>query len=108
MMCVDKNWAGSYREVAYFNNSYAERPNKLALPGSRTMRSLVCDVIVLNVQPPTEDTIDYMNDIFYEEMEHVFSRYLKYHMNILLGDCSANIGREEFSVRQLEIKAYKK
>jgi hypothetical protein len=31
----------------------------------------------------------------YEELEHVFDRFPKYHMNILLGDFGAKAGRED-------------
>jgi hypothetical protein len=37
-------------------------------------------IIVLNVHVPTEDKIDDMKDRFYEELEHVFDKYPKYHM----------------------------
>jgi hypothetical protein len=40
--------------------------------------------IHLNVYVPTEDENDYVKDSFYEEMEHVFNKFRKYHMNILL------------------------
>jgi hypothetical protein len=36
-----------------------------------------------------------MNDSFYEELEHVFNKFLKYDMNILLGDLNAKVGRED-------------
>jgi exonuclease III len=32
---------------------------------------------------------------FYEELEHVFSKFSKYHINILLGDFNAKAGRED-------------
>jgi hypothetical protein len=31
---------------------------------------------------------------FYEELEQVFDHFPKYHMNILLGDFNAKVGRE--------------
>jgi hypothetical protein len=36
-----------------------------------------------------------MKDRFYEELEHVFDKFPKYHMNILLGDFYAKVGRED-------------
>jgi hypothetical protein len=30
----------------------------------------------------------------YEELERVFDKFPKYHMKILLGDCSAKVGKE--------------
>jgi hypothetical protein len=36
--------------------------------------------------PPTEDNVDDVKDHLYEELEHVFNKFLKYHMKILLRD----------------------
>ncbi|PNF38221.1 hypothetical protein B7P43_G12386 [Cryptotermes secundus] len=54
-----------------------------------------CDIIFLNVHAPTEDKIDDIKDSFYEELEHVFDKFQKYPMKILLGDFNAKEGREE-------------
>jgi hypothetical protein len=43
-----------------------------------------CD-IVLNVHAATQNKTDDMKDRFYEELEHVFDKFPKYHMQILLG-----------------------
>jgi hypothetical protein len=43
------------------------------------LRGRWCHVIVLNVHAPTVDKIDDVKDIFYEELEHVFDTFLKYH-----------------------------
>jgi hypothetical protein len=48
----------------------------------------------LNVHAPTEDNIDDVRDSFYEELEHVFDKFPKYHMKMLLGDFNAKVGRE--------------
>jgi hypothetical protein len=45
----------------------------------------VADVIYL-------DEIDDLKGSFYEELEHVFDKFPKYHMNILLGDFNAKVG----------------
>jgi hypothetical protein len=45
--------------------------------------------------PPTEDKTDYMKGSAYEELEHVFNKFPKYYMKILLGDLNAKIGRED-------------
>jgi hypothetical protein len=45
-----------------------------------------CHIIVLNVHAPTEDKTDDVKDSFYEELEHVFHKFPKHHMKILLGD----------------------
>jgi hypothetical protein len=42
-----------------------------------------------------EDKIDDMKDSFYKELEHVFDKFPKYHMKILLGDFSTKVGRED-------------
>jgi len=51
--------------------------------------------IVLNVQAPSEEKSDESKDSFYEELEQVFF-YLfpKCHMEVLLGDFNAKVGRE--------------
>jgi hypothetical protein len=45
----------------------------------------------LNVHAPAEDRIDVMKDSFCE-LEHVFDKFAKYHMKILLGDVNAKVG----------------
>jgi exonuclease III len=59
------------------------------------LRGLWYNIIVLNVHAPAEDKIDYIKDRFYEELEQVFDKFLKYHMKILLGDFNAKVGRED-------------
>jgi hypothetical protein len=34
-------------------------------------------------------------DSFNEELEHVFNKFSKYHLEILLGDFSTKVGRED-------------
>jgi hypothetical protein len=53
-----------------------------------------CDVIVLNVHAPTEDKIDDTKDRFYNELEHVYGKFPKYHMKIL-SDFNVKVGRED-------------
>jgi hypothetical protein len=36
-----------------------------------------------------------VKDSFYEEVEHVFDKFPKYLMKILLGDFNAKVGRED-------------
>jgi hypothetical protein len=36
-----------------------------------------------------------MKDRFYEELERVFDKFPKYHMNILLGDFYTKVGKED-------------
>jgi hydroxypyruvate isomerase len=52
-------------------------------------------IIVLNVHAPTEDKIDDMKDSFYEELDHIFDKFPKYHMKILLEDFNAKVDRED-------------
>jgi hypothetical protein len=54
-----------------------------------------CHIIVLNVHAPTKDKTDYVKDSFYEEFDSVFDKFPKYHMNILIRDFSAKVGRED-------------
>jgi hypothetical protein len=55
------------------------------------------DIIVLNVNAPTEDKTDYVKDSFYDELERVFVNFPKYHMEIMLGDFNAKVGWEDIS-----------
>jgi hypothetical protein len=59
------------------------------------LRSRWCDIIVLNAHAPTGDKTDDMKDRFYEELEHVFDKFPKHHMKILLEDFSSEVGRED-------------
>jgi endonuclease/exonuclease/phosphatase family metal-dependent hydrolase len=59
------------------------------------LRGRWCNIIVLNVHAPTEDKIDDIKDKFYEELEQVFNKLLKYHMKILLRDFNAKVGKED-------------
>jgi hypothetical protein len=45
-----------------------------------TLKGLWCDIIVLNTHAPTEDKDDIIKDSFYEELEHVFDQFTRYHM----------------------------
>jgi hypothetical protein len=60
-----------------------------------TLRGCWCHIIVLNVHAPTEDRTDDVKDSFYEELECVFDKFPKYHMNIFLGDFNAKLCRED-------------
>jgi hypothetical protein len=51
-------------------------------------------MIVLNVHTPTEDKIDDIKDTFYRALEHIFDKFPKYHMKMLLGDFNAKVGKE--------------
>jgi hypothetical protein len=62
-----------------------------------TLRGHWCEIIVLNVHASTEDKTDDLKDRFYEELEHVFHKFPKHHMKILLGDFNAKVGREDIS-----------
>jgi len=56
------------------------------------LRGCWCNVIVLNVHPPSEEESDDSKDSFYEELEQVFfNHFPKYHMKILLGDLNAKV-----------------
>jgi hypothetical protein len=46
------------------------------------------------VQAPTEDKDDDI-DSFYEELEQLFDQFPRYNMNILLGDITAKVGKED-------------
>jgi exonuclease III len=59
------------------------------------LRGCWCHIIVLNVHAPTEDKTDDVKDSFYEELEHVFDKFPKSPMKILLGDFNAKVGKED-------------
>ena len=54
------------------------------------------NIILVNVHAPSEEKSEESKDSFYEELEHVFDHFPKYHMKILLGDFNAKVGREEY------------
>jgi exonuclease III len=72
------------------------------------LRGRWCHIIVLNVHAPIKDKTDDVKDSFFEELERVFDKFLKYHMKILLGDFNTRVGREDFLNRQLGMKLYTK
>ena len=43
---------------------------------------------------PSEEKSDDSEDSFYEELEHDFDHYHKYHKKFLLGDFNVKVGRE--------------
>ena len=53
------------------------------------------NITALNVHASGEVKIDDSKDRFYEELEHVFDRFPKYHMKILSGDFNAKLERED-------------
>jgi hypothetical protein len=65
-------------------------------------------IIVLNVHIPTEDRTDDLKDSFYEELEHIFGKFPKCRMNILLEEFIAKVGRKTFLNQQLGMKVYMK
>jgi hypothetical protein len=58
------------------------------------LRGRRCNIIVLNVQAPSEETRDDSKDSSYEEQQHVFDHFRKYNMNILLLDFNAKLRRK--------------
>ena len=48
-----------------------------------TLKGLWCDIIVLNVQAPSEDKDDDIKDSFYEEIERHFDRLPVHHMKMI-------------------------
>jgi hypothetical protein len=59
------------------------------------LRGCWSNIIVLNVHSPTENKIDDMKDSFYEDLEHVFDKFPKFHIKMLLGDFNAKVGKED-------------
>jgi hypothetical protein len=71
------------------------------------LRGHWCHIIVLNVHVPTEDTT-YVKNSFYEKLEHVFNKFPKYHMKILLGDFNSKVLREDIFKPTTGNKVYTK
>jgi exonuclease III len=69
------------------------------------LQSRWCHIIVLNVHSPKGDKIDDVKDSFYEELEHVFDKFCKYHMNILLGNFNAEVDKEDIFKPQIGIES---
>ena len=60
------------------------------------LRGCWCNIIVLNVHASSEEKRDDSNDSFYQELEPVLDHFIKYHMNILLGDFNEKLGEREY------------
>jgi hypothetical protein len=54
-----------------------------------------CNIIVVNVYAPCEDTSDDIKDRFYEELGRVFDQFPRNDIKSLLVDCNAKVGRED-------------
>jgi hypothetical protein len=72
------------------------------------LRGRWCHISVLNVHALKENRIYDVYDSFYGELECEFDKFLKYYINILLGNFNAKVGREDILSRQLEMKVYMK
>jgi hypothetical protein len=59
------------------------------------LRGHWCHIIALNVHAPTKDETEDEKNSFCEEMEHVFNKFPKYHIKILLGHVNAKVSRED-------------
>jgi endonuclease/exonuclease/phosphatase family metal-dependent hydrolase len=60
------------------------------------LRGHWCNIVVLNMHAPTEEKSDKSKDSCYEELEHIFDHFPKYHMKILLGDFNIKVGEREY------------
>jgi len=59
------------------------------------MKTVRCNIILLNVYASSEEKSNDSKDSFYEELEQVFDHFPKYDMKILLGDFNASLERED-------------
>jgi hypothetical protein len=59
------------------------------------LRGCWCHINVLNVHALAEGKTEDVKVNFYEELEYVFDKLLKYLMKILFGDFNAKAGRED-------------
>jgi hypothetical protein len=69
------------------------------------LRGHWCNIIVLNAHAPSGKISDDSKDSFHEELQQVFNHFPIYHMKILLGDVNAEVGRENISIRQLDLES---
>jgi hypothetical protein len=60
------------------------------------LRGRWCNIIVVNVHAPYEDTSDDAKDSFYEELGRVFDQFPMYGMKNLLRDFNTKVGRDFF------------
>ena len=58
------------------------------------LRGRWCNIIVLNMLPTSEEKSDDSKESFYEELESVFDDFLKYNLEIILGNFNRKVGRE--------------
>jgi hypothetical protein len=59
------------------------------------LRDRWCNIIVVNVHAPCEDTSDDIKDSLYAELGRVFDQFPRYDLKILLGAFNAKVGRED-------------
>jgi len=64
-----------------------------------------CSIIVLYVHAQSKEKSDNSKDSFYEELDQVFHNFLKYLMQIMLGDINEKWG-VIFSNRQLGMRVH--
>jgi len=67
-----------------------------------TQRACRCDIIILNMHPPTKDKRDDAKDSFYKDLEHVLSQFLKYHRKMMLEDFIVKVERIYFQANNRE------
>jgi len=70
------------------------------------LRGRWCNIIVWNVQAPSEKKSDDSKDIFYEELEQVSDHFPTYHMTIPLGYFNAKVGTENIFKPKLGMGVY--
>jgi hypothetical protein len=68
------------------------------------LRGRWCNIIVVNVHAPCEDTSDDINDSLCEELGRVFDQFPRYDMEILLGDFKLKAEMNAVSAGQKELK----
>ncbi|KAJ4432449.1 hypothetical protein ANN_21068 [Periplaneta americana] len=89
---VQRQWRREYR---------TEPPTRLTIARIRDKfetHGTVCDVYKGRSGRPrtsTKEKDDHIKNSFYEELEHTFDQFPRYHMEILLGDFNAKVGRED-------------
>jgi len=60
------------------------------------LRDRWCNIIVFNERASSEEKNNYKEDSLYEELEQVFDHFHKYHMKILLLNCSEKLEKRGY------------
>jgi hypothetical protein len=97
-LCGNGNASHHLGTVFFVHHRIRSAVKRVEIIGNRMLyiilRDRWCDVILNGYALPEEKSDD-TKDSIYKEVKHVFDQFPKYHMNMLLGDFNAKVGRED-------------